>query len=281
MRALLTEYLILSLSFVSLVRGESVEDRPEPGSMSVPVQQEAAGPDAQPDPAPRNPHVSCVRIWNLAHRSSAGGLGLFFVQGSPPHRPESRQWMARGSRPGEFRNYREFEPGRYQLVVIPDPSRQGQIIEPPEDIDPEGDRMITPPIAITLHRGSHLTVLLRDSPGGQLEVEFFNDSDLIPKKLRVFNLVPGLKPGVARWEAGSIEILARQVTDRALVELAADTGLLLLEMGYPGADGGQSARMNGEIEMGSVRSGSVIFAPDRYGRVSVRCVTDAPLLPAR
>ncbi len=256
-------------------------ERPEPSSAEVPVQEDEAGvaeltDEEQAFISEQRTKFGFLRLWNFANKGSSDGLAVFIAAGSSVPAPDQRLWLGRGSRPGELRDYAEFEPGSYELFVMPDASRQGNMVSLPESFEPETDNLLTKRLAVRVRAGNYMTVLVFDD-NGSLAAKILDDSSMEPKKLRLFNFTSEFTPDVDAIVGDKRASIAQDLQSELAVELPAEASVVTFEVSYPTGVEGFIGRMNVEGDFRGVRSCSLTVAYDRYGRFSTRLVEDAPL----
>jgi hypothetical protein len=284
------DYLSLAVAFAfafALAISPSpsaAQDRPEPGTAVVPVQTDEVpslgAPFEEVEPKISAESPGFVRLWNFA-APEAGRLAVFLVDYGKRIPPVTeRAWMARGSRPGETRNYRPFKPGRYELVVIADNSSQGSMAQLPDEADVARDNLLSSRQGIEIQGADHHTVIVTTSPEGSLQVQVLNDSAVENRRLRCFNLTKELAPSITL--AGKNR--AQPLVDRLAfgfqeVPLTGVSGITTFQVSLPPNPSGFAASLNAEIDFSGVKSCSLLIFNDRYGRFAVSGKTDAPLPP--
>ncbi len=278
--------LTMLLACMPVRSQEASGERPEPGSVQVPAQDderaqdepsgEELGSEEMKQEAERRGKVGFVRLWNFAHKSSAEGVAVFLSRGSgslPP--PEQRLWLGRGSRSGELREYDEFEPGMYEVFVQRDASRQGAMVELPEKFEPDADNLLPSRLGLRVAPGFYQTVLLYDDAGG-LAARVLDDSAVVPTKLRLFNYTREYRPAISILGQGRSVTLVEQLDKEHVLDIPASARVATLEVAYPTQVEGFTGRLNVECDFAAVRSCSLLVFYDRYGRLTARAIEDAP-----
>ncbi len=257
-------------------------ERAEPGTIKVPDQveiepeQEELTAEEQELLAEQRSRSGFLRLWNFAIKGSGDGLAVFIAQGTSVPPADQRLWLGRGSRPGELRDYADFAPGTYNIFVMPDASRQGNMVQLADEFEPETDNLLSSRVPLRIRAGEYMTVLVFDE-GGKLAAKVLDDSAMEPKKLRLFNFTSEFTPDVAAIVGEKRASIAEGLQGELAVELPPEAGIITFEVAYPTGVQGFIGRMNVEGDFRGVRSCSLTVAYDRYGRLSARLVEDAPL----
>lgn len=258
-------------------------DRPQPGTVEVPVQEdESDRPESgQPDgedagrEAERRGKSGFLRLWNFANQSAGEGVAVFVARGSAVPPADQRLWLGRGSRPGELRGYAEFDPGNYNFFVLRDASRQGAMVTLPDEFDMRNDNLLRERLNVNLRAGAHHTILIHDE-NGRLAAKVLDDSAIEPTRLRLFNFTDEHRPDVNLLERDGRTPIAEDFSGESIISIPGTTRIVTIEVAYPTAVEGFMGRMNVECDFSNVRSCSLVVCHDRYGRLSVRAVEDAP-----
>ena len=219
---------------------------------------------------PRTPAIpagtrndGCVRVWNFAGTgTSALSVGL----GGGADRDQGGPLMvARGTLPGEQRNYRRVPPGRYLVAVSPAEPAAG------------GSGETLPHEELALAPGEHRTILLL-TRHGRPAIEILADDlpEDAPPRLRVLNLTE-VRPALAEVRGGERRVISPAIPP-GISELSryGAGGNAIYEVGIPRGDG-SIGKLRIEVGPGAARSRTLTIAHDRYGRIEVWAAVDAEL----
>lgn len=274
----------LALALALFTPSAPAQNRPEPGTAVVPEQiDEAPSPEErfeEAEPENRRESPGFVRVWNFAPAAS-GRLGIFLVDYGKRIPPVAeRSWLGRGSRPGETRNYSPFKPGRYELVVIADNSRQGAMAQLPDEADASRDNLLAARQGIEIQGADHHTVIITTSPDGKLLAQVLKDSAVESRRLRCFNFAKDLSPSVRPANPPDAKPLLEALPlGSREIPLPGASAITTFQIALPPDPSGFAESLYAEVDFSGVRSCSLLVFRDRYGRFNVSGKADAPLPP--
>jgi len=267
--------LLATIALLALQTGhaadEDPEERPLPGSQAPPAQDDE-GDLAEEDALPDNsiPHI---RVWNFCGPLADDGIGVFLYKGSRIPPPDKRQWLARGSRPGEMRDYQEVSPGKYKLGVIHDPSRQGAMVQ----LSEQEERVLAMPEAVISVTPSTFTTVLLTPGDREISAEILLDHEAAIKSLRFFNFSNSKSFHTRSIHQSAPPEPTTVNTTPKVVPLPAGLGELSLSVTLQAEDSKNPGPFTLMGDISRYRSASVAAFQDRYGRGTVLMVRDAPL----
>lgn len=265
--------------FLLIVRLPAQEARPEPGTANVPSQNDPVAPKEKN--GPRNPgekpegepvKLSYIRIWNFAGRGDAKRIGVFLrKKGDPGADPV---WLGRGVRYGTLDKYREVPEGSYELLVVSEPGP----VDPEKPIKFEAsNKGEVENVNIVLKENGYQTLLIQEENKSLKAVVL---DDLTVKAgmftLRAANYTDSNKVSIVQVVSSRREpLFAAMEKDKMQIKEMSTGGRLQVEMVYYDEQGFPMTQ-SAEIDPSSILSSSMVVYYDRYGRVTFRCLEDAP-----
>ena len=252
------------------------EPRPQPDTAKVPAQE---GKDPVPEPGPDESTRSKIkhaylRVWNFSGQNSREALGVF-TRLEKSLDGDTLIWLGRGMGYGTMGHYVELPVGVYHFLIITE-AMENLVLDKPVKAGQSG-KLESKDLKINLVNKDYVTLLLQEV-GGKIKSTFIEDSKLTPEvhTLRALNLTAMDSASLCQVQNNITTSLFESLPpDQWLSIVYPKKGMISLELCYKDPQG-FPLKQGMEIDTRSTRSTSVLLFYDRYGRITVQGVQDAP-----
>jgi hypothetical protein len=275
-------HALLSLLPLSL---SWAQDRPEPGSVQVPVQQENGAEDASPaSVSTAETEGGHVRVWQFAPTEEERLAVALLPQGGSLEaalRGDAQSpliWLHRGLRGGDLRDFLDVPEGNYQVLVLRENIRD--FSDPSADfsaLPSSRDVLFQSRSPLRVNIGSGSTVIISKN-GTSYSVEVVEENLANPTpEVRVYHFsdLGNARLSILRPNANPAIVWEGKAGDQSTLPLPRNPGSVNYQMEIPGS-GQRMVRQVFEVSHQFSPSVSFVIFNDRYGRSTARVLANRP-----